>query len=87
MIRHTCPCCGRLGRVDQFGMAPDGAVTLPHWDLQTVAQSGLGRGRGFAVQREAMGTHTAMQLRSALKQALARLEAEIVEATGNPLED
>jgi hypothetical protein len=45
-------------------------------------------GRGcITVERGPLPLNLAVGLRTALKAALARVEADIVEATGEPLED
>lgn len=78
--------CGRDHPAASFRLTPEGQFEGPVHDLDLVVRHYGGRAR-IRVENTAVPLHLALGLRQALKAALARVEAEIEEATGETLED
>lgn len=82
--RLHCVTCGFDGRPDRFGLTETGAydpTAAPQHELGVRLDQFLGRGR-IKVERQPCPLPIALGMRDALRAALARVEAEIAEATG-----
>lgn len=87
-VQLRCVLCGTDRSPRYFGLDEEGeyaGAAAPHEMSLRVNHFG-GRAR-ITVDRAPLPLNLAVGLRDALKAALARVEADIVEATGEPLED
>jgi hypothetical protein len=86
-ISLRCVLCGTDRSRRFFGLTEDGAYEPERLHEMSLRVTNIG-GRGrCTVERGPLPLNLAFGLRAALKAALARVEADIVEATGEPLED
>ncbi len=87
-VRETLHCvlCGHDRPLKAFRLTPEGAFEGPARELFLRIDTIGGRAK-LTVDRVAVPLYFALGMRAALKAALASIEADIEEATGEPLED